>query len=131
MPKTARTRFFDQPVEQYNGKRDPQINITIMHPDGKTSAGCFFYGLGQHKPAEKDSGIHNNRMVKERAHNMSVQQGMNCACAAASGTVVSGQIVQDTAIRREYPQEITAFPCKSEYECENKTYPANDIKRKI
>ena len=53
-----------------------------MHPDGKTSAGCFFYGLGQHKPAEKDSGIHNNRMVKERAHNMSVQQGMNCACAA-------------------------------------------------
>ena len=102
-----------------------------MHPDGKTSAGCFFYSLGQHKPAEKDSGIHNNRMVKERAHNMSVQQGMNCACAAASGAVVSGQIVQDTAIRREYPQEITAFPCKPEHECENKTYPANDIKRKI
>ena len=79
---------------------------------------------------KKDSGIHNNRMVKERAHNMSVQQGMNCACAAASGTVVSGQIVQDTAIRREYPQEITAFPCKPEHECENKTYPANDIKKK-
>ena len=52
-------------------------------------------------------------------------------CAAASGTVVPGQIVQDTAIRRKYPQEITAFPCKSEHECENKTYPANDIKRKI
>lgn len=34
-------RDFDQPVEQYNGKRDPQINITIMHPDGKTTAGCF------------------------------------------------------------------------------------------
>lgn len=102
-----------------------------MHPDGKTSAGCFFYGLGQHKPAEKDSGIHNNRMVKERAHNMSVQQGMNCACAAASGAVVSGQIVQDTAIRREYPQEITVFPCKPEHECENKTHPADDIKRKI
>lgn len=61
---------------------------------------------------------------------MSVQQGMNCACAAASGTVVPGQIVQDTAIRRKYPQEITAFPCKSEHECENKTYPANDIKEK-
>ena len=102
-----------------------------MHPDGKMSAGCFFYGLGQHKPAEEDSGIHNNRMVKERAHNMSVQQGMNCACAAASGTVVPGQIVLDTAIRREYPQEITAFPCKSEHECENKTHPADDIKRKI
>ena len=62
---------------------------------------------------------------------MSVQQGMNCACAAASGAVVPGQIVQDTAIRRENPQEITVFPCKSEHECENKTHPADDIKRKI
>lgn len=51
--KDGQDEIFDQPVEQYNGKRDPQINITIMHPDGKTPAGCFFYGLGQHKPAEK------------------------------------------------------------------------------
>ena len=83
------------------GVQVDKIQRTLSAAGGE---GVFFYGLGQHKPAEKDSGIHNNRMVKERAHNMSVQQGIKSGVLTfTSGTVVSGQIVQNTAIRREYP----------------------------
>lgn len=99
-----------------------------MHPDGKFAAGCFFYGLGEHKPSAESSGIDNDRMIKNGAQNMPVKQRDHCPGAATSGTVVAGHIVKRASVWRKNPQQIAILPEKPKEEGQKNAYPANNIK---